>query len=154
MKPLMPPQISRILALAAAVVAAYFVARHFLVPASFGQYGWYRGEAFKDYDALPTVYAGAQACADCHADQGELKAKGGHQHIACESCHGALQAHALSPTDVTPPKIANPRFCVRCHEANPSRPERFPQVNLAKHYEDEKCAKCHLPHHPREAPPP
>lgn len=147
----LPPQISRLLTLTAAIVIAYFVARYFLVPASFGQYGWYRGDALKDYAALPIAFAGMPACTECHSEVVEKKAKGGHKMVPCESCHGALNSHAEDPS-ITPPKITDRRFCVRCHEANPSRPEKFPQVNLAKHHDEELCTKCHSPHQPKEVP--
>lgn len=146
-----PPQITRVLQLTAAIVLVYFTARYFLVPASFGQFGWYRGDALKDYAALPISYAGATACAECHAEVVEKKAKAGHKGVPCESCHGALNAHAEDP-NVEPPKIADHRFCIRCHEASPSRPEKFPQVKLAKHHDEEACTKCHTPHQPLEEP--
>lgn len=137
--------------LAGLIVLGYFAARLVLVPSSFGKFGWYRGDSLKETMALPLAYAGAAACAECHADQAEKKSKGGHKTVACESCHGPLKAHADDPTAL-PPHITDRRFCLRCHEASPSRPEKFPQVNPVKHYEEELCTKCHRPHQPAEAP--
>jgi hypothetical protein len=151
MKHPIPPQIVRLLALTVAIVVCYFTARHFLVPASFGQYGFFRGEALREIRALPVAYAGASACADCHADKMEKKSKGNHRGISCEACHGALNAHAENPA-VKPPEIDGERFCLRCHRGDESRPEKFPQVDPAKHHAGKVCAECHQPHHP--LPPP
>lgn len=146
-----PPQIWRLVLLTIGIVVSYFTARHFLVPESFGKYGWYRADALKEHQTLPITYAGAAACADCHSDVVETKAKAGHKSVRCESCHGPLAAHAEDPT-VTPPKLKDHSFCVRCHEANPSRPENFPQVDVEDHAGNANCMECHIPHIPTEAP--
>ena len=148
---LVPPQIVRILILIVTVVALYMLARHFLVPASFGQYGWYRGNALQELRALPTSYAGRAACLECHADVAKKMDESSHKSIACESCHGPNQPHADDPT-TTPLKIEDPRFCLRCHQANPSRPARFPQIDSAEHNAGKPCMECHLPHAPTDAP--
>jgi hypothetical protein len=147
----LPPQISRLILLTVAIVASYFAARHFLVPVSFGQYGWYRGNALKEIAALPIAFAGRAACAECHTETAEQLAKSSHRTVACESCHDANAVHAEDPT-VTPPPIKDVRFCLRCHAANPSRPAKFPQVEAADHYPDQGCLDCHRPHAPTEAP--
>ena len=41
----MPPQLLRIFLLAVGIVATYTIARYFLTPPSFREYGWYRGAA-------------------------------------------------------------------------------------------------------------
>ncbi len=146
-----PPQITRLLLVTVAIIVAYFTARHFLVPSSFGQFGWYRADALKDYQALPIHYGGQAACADCHDEVVKKRAKAKHRSVPCETCHGPLQAHVDDAT-VKPPKITDGRFCVRCHEASPSRPEKFPQVVLADHSPGQKCTECHKPHLPTEAP--
>jgi hypothetical protein len=147
----LPPQIERLAMLSVAILVLYFTARFFLVPSSFGKYGWYRADALKDYAALPISYAGTAACVDCHSEVAEKKAKGNHKSISCESCHGAQNAHAEDPTAL-PAKITDPNFCVRCHAANPSRPEKFPQVNVTEHAGKQNCIECHSPHQPKETP--
>jgi hypothetical protein len=146
-----PPQIVRLALLTIAIVAAYFTARQFLVPRSFGEYGWYRADVLKEYRALPTTYAGQAACLDCHSEVVEKRSKAKHKSISCESCHGALGAHAEDPS-VAPPKIKDHSFCLRCHDANLSRPEKFLQVNVAEHAGKQDCMECHQPHLPTEAP--
>ncbi|MCL5099230.1 MAG: cytochrome c3 family protein [Candidatus Omnitrophica bacterium] len=144
-----PPQILRLILLTLAIVGVYSVARYFLTPASFGRYGWYRAAALGEIAAYPPDYAGKAACAQCHKDKAEQIAKGPHKALSCESCHGPGMAHVGNP-DVKLVKPAAP-LCLRCHEANPSRPEWLKQVTLADHY-GENCLECHVPHQPNEAP--
>ena len=146
-----PPQVVRLAFVTVAIVVSYFSARHFLVPESFGQYGWYRGNALKEYAALPLVYGGQAACAECHEEVVKKRAKAGHASVACESCHGPLQAHVDDP-NIKPPKIGNPKLCAGCHESSPARPVKFKQVVLSEHNADQKCTECHQPHLPTEAP--
>ena len=47
----MPPQIIRLVLLTIGIVCVYFTARFFLVPASFGQLGHYRGNALQEIAA-------------------------------------------------------------------------------------------------------
>ena len=148
---LIPPQFTRLILLAVLIVASYFIARHFLVPASFGQYGWYRGNALQEATVRPIAYAGRIACVACHTEVADKTAKFSHAHLSCEACHGPNQAHADDPT-LSPAKITNPRFCLRCHQANPSRPASFPQIEPATHNPEKTCRQCHQPHAPTEAP--
>ena len=147
----MPPQVTRLVYLTLAIVVSYFVARWFLVPSSFGQYGWYRGDALKEISALPISYAGRETCMECHEEQAAKLDKGGHKSVRCESCHGPAGAHA-NDMSLDPPRIVDPKFCLRCHEANPARPLKFPQVVSEDHPSDQKCVECHVPHSPREVP--
>ncbi len=149
--PGIPPQITRLILLTAAIVVSYFIARHFLVPESFGQYGWYRGNALRELSSLPVSYAGRDACAECHAEVVTKKAKSNHREVGCESCHGPNRAHADDPT-ITPAKIVDPRFCLRCHQTDPARPAKFPQIDAGEHNAGQTCMECHQPHSPMEAP--
>ena len=151
LRPKMPPQVARLVLLTVAIVASYFTARHFLVPASFGRYGWYRADFLNELSAAPTTYGGAAACAECHEEVVAKLVKAKHRIVSCECCHGPQGAHADNPSQ-KPPKITDGMFCIRCHAADPSKPEKFPQVNPAEHNAGEKCVSCHLPHQPTEAP--
>ena len=73
-----------------------------MVPADFGELGHYRSGAVLDNMNRPRVFAGQAACVECHADVAELRAKGRHARVACESCHGALAGHAANPAEVKP----------------------------------------------------
>jgi len=146
----MPPQVLRIVLLAVGIVVFYSVARYFLTPPSFRQYGWYRGEALGELASRTITYAGKKACEECHSDQ--VQKLGAHEHktLSCEGCHGAGQAHADNP-DV---KMAVLHFshCARCHEANPSRPKWHKQIEIKSHYGGGKCTECHVPHSPNDVP--
>ena len=147
----MPPQVFRIVLLAVGIVAAYSVARYFLTPPSFREYGWYRGAALTELAARDRVYAGKKACEECHSDEYQKLIKHEHKGLSCESCHGPGEAHGKDPrTD----NIQKSSFatCLRCHEANPSRPKWHKQIVSKNHYTGTKCTECHVPHSPSEVP--
>lgn len=127
----------------------FFVARSLLVPKSFGQYGHYRGDALGEIAAQPVSYAGHEVCETCHSEILDVKKTGRHSRVACESCHGPQAKHAEDPGSVVPPKLDTAVLCVRCHEANHSKPMDFPQVHSAEHSSGLKCDTCHQPHAPR-----
>jgi len=146
----MPPQILRLFLLAVGIVTTYSIARYFLTPPSFEQYGWYRGEALSELQAREPVFAGKKACEECHSEQMNKLLKHEHKSLSCEGCHGPGRAHSDNP-DI---KIGQPVFsaCVRCHEANPSRPSWHKQIVTKNHYTGSKCTECHVPHSPTEVP--
>ncbi len=172
-----PPQILRLVLLTLGIVGSYFVARAFLTPASFGRYGWYRADALEEIAARTPVHAGRLACDECHSEIFPKLAKGSHKTISCETCHGVSRDHADNPDikaglikdrmfsgEIKPAATAEigtngvpsaGRFtgvhCIRCHEANPSRPAWFKQIVVKTHYSG-KCTECHLPHQPTEVP--
>ena len=144
----MPPQVFRLILLAVGIVVTYFIARYFLTPPSFGQYGWYRGEALAELRTPGTVFAGKAACTEvCHEEVGQKLSKNGHKTVSCEACHGPAQDHVDKPEVVKPPKLGY-STCVRCHEANPSRPKAHKQIASKTHYTGSKCSECHEPHAP------
>jgi hypothetical protein len=145
-----PPQVVRILLLAAAIVGSYLVAREFLTPPSFKQYGFYRGAALAELASREPIFAGRQACLECHEDTAKKLAGGSHKTLGCEGCHGPGQAHVGNP-DVKL-EVLNYSHCVRCHEKNPSRPKWHKQIVLKEHYAGSKCTECHIPHNPTEVP--
>ncbi|HEV2209289.1 MAG TPA: hypothetical protein VG167_10975 [Verrucomicrobiae bacterium] len=146
----MPPQLFRLCLLVVGIVVVYSTARYFLTPPSFGQYGWYRGEALGELASRDPVFAGKQACEECHSDELQKLAKYEHKTLSCEGCHGPQQAHVENP-DIIPPKIGS-GVCLRCHEANPSRPKWHKQIVIKTHYGGGKCVECHVPHAPSEVP--
>jgi hypothetical protein len=146
----MPPQILRLVLLTLGIVGSYLVARRLLTPASFGQFGWYRGDALAEIAARPPSYAGKKACDECHSDEVQKLARGEHKTISCESCHGPAQAHADNP-DIKLYKLTD-SDCMKCHAENPSRPKFIKQITMSDHYVGDRCIGCHKPHHPSEVP--
>ncbi len=138
----------RLAAVFLAGLLAFLVVRSFLVPRSFGRFGHYRADAIAEIAARPIHYAGHQACESCHSDVLDVKSKGVHKGVACESCHGPLAAHADDPTSVTPAKLDTVVLCPRCHQANIAKPKNFPQVDAAEHSSGAACNTCHQPHSP------
>ncbi len=146
----MPPQVTRLVLLTLGIVVFYFTARFLLTPASFAEIGWYRADALPELASRKAVYAGRKACEECHSEIVERLAKFEHKSLSCEGCHGAGESHVVNP-DI---KLAvlNYSHCVRCHEANPSRPKWHKQIVSKDHYAGEKCTGCHVPHAPSEVP--
>jgi predicted CXXCH cytochrome family protein len=129
-------------------LAVFFVVRHFLVPQGFGLYGHYRAGALLDNMNLPIRFAGAAACADCHADVVEARKGSKHANIGCEACHGALAAHVTASADVVPKRPNGRELCLGCHLANLARPKTFPQVAIPDHGTAGPCLACHKAHAP------
>ncbi len=147
----MPPQVFRLVLLVVGIVVVYSIARYFLTPPSFRQYGWYRGAALGEVAARDRVYAGKKACEECHSDEYVKLNKGSHKTLSCEACHGAGQVHVDNPAKENIDKSSY-AACVRCHEANPSRPKWHKQIISREHYTGSKCTECHVPHSPSEVP--
>ncbi len=146
----MPPQILRLVLLAAGIVASYVVARAFLTPPTFGQYGHYRGAALEQVASKPLHFAGAKSCDECHEEVREKLAKQEHKSLSCEGCHGASRAHALDPdAAIRKPTDAT---CLRCHAIDPARPRMIKQIAANDHFEGDRCIECHVPHAPKEEP--
>ena len=78
----MPPQIFRLVLLTIAIVVTYLIARQLLTPASFRQYGFYRGEALAERASLTPVFAGRKACLECHEEIQAQLFKGEHKTMA------------------------------------------------------------------------
>jgi len=127
---------------------ALLIVRELLVPASFGEYGHFRGAAIVEAQQKTPVYAGRAACKECHSEKAESLAGGPHARIGCESCHGALAVHVADPDTMKPELPEAVELCSRCHAANQARPKSQPQVDVAAHAEGTSCAECHDPHSP------
>ena len=151
MKFYIPPQIPRLVIAFAIFISLFLVARHFLVPDTFGKYGHYRAASLID-NAKPEIhYAGQQACFDCHQDIEDLKAKDVHSDIHCEVCHGPGEKHVLSSEVADIFKPSGREFCGSCHALNAAKPKSaIFQIDLNKHNVGKNCIECHNPHQPWE----
>ncbi|MBI4411125.1 MAG: hypothetical protein HY541_01415 [Deltaproteobacteria bacterium] len=138
---------------------AFFIVRAFLLPGSFGEFGYYRGDNVAEQMAKPVRFAAREACADCHGDIWKTHQSGSHAPVQCQNCHDALAVHF----DVEKgefigkmPIQRTSKLCLRCHDDLPSRPDGFPKIDLEDHLKDipdahkpEVCFQCHQPHSPK-----
>lgn len=140
----------RLAAVMVIALVAFIVLRAAVVPRSFGQYGHYRGAAISEIAARPVAFAGRDdVCETCHSDVVDVKKRGKHVVVPCETCHGAQARHAEDPGSVIPAKLDTAVLCSRCHEANSAKPKSFPQVVTADHSGGIACDTCHQPHKPK-----
>jgi hypothetical protein len=138
----------RVASLFAAGFGVFMLVRSLLIPADFGQLGFYRAGALDDVRAQPIVYAGQATCADCHTDVVEARKPGPHVKVSCEACHGPLASHANDYS--VEPRALDPRLlCLGCHTASAGKSLDFPQIIPADHGGDGPCRDCHTPHNPR-----
>lgn len=135
--------------------------RGFLIPRSFGEFGFYRGDNVEEQMNKPVSFAAKDACATCHAAEWEQQQKGAHAVVQCQNCHDRLSAHI----DVDKGEMVGPmpiqktaQLCLRCHMQLPSRPKTHPQINPEQHLKDvpeahraDICFACHAPHSPKGA---
>lgn len=140
------------------VLLLFFLVRSFLIPPSFGKYGFYRGDNVQEQTAKAVRFGPPNSCQDCHSEVWEEREKGKHQGVPCQDCHGPLGEHVNIETGEfvgEMPVRRTSKLCLRCHLKLPSRPEAFPQidledhlVNVPDHTKPEVCLQCHHPHNP------
>lgn len=146
----MPPQLKRLIPLFAVFITLFLVARHLLIPDSFGEIGHYRFNSIQENKDMVLNYAGKEACAECHDDKAEELGLDMHANISCENCHGPGMAHYDNPE---PSNINIPReraHCGLCHQFNSTRGDKIAQIDLNDHNVESKCIECHNPHMPWE----
>ncbi len=143
-----PQQVQVLVLLFAVFLFIFLFVRQLFIPESFGKYGNYRAAAVDSIMANSLVYAGHQACAECHDDVAEEKSQYMHRHVACETCHGPGYAHTREPDEHSVSTPKGRKFCVLCHSYNPSRPTGFPRIDPLVHNPLKQCTTCHEPHTP------
>ena len=138
----------RIIYLFIVFIIVFMAVRTQLVPESFGEYGWYRGESVDEIMNLPVKHAGSQSCSECHQPEFNAWQEGRHKTVSCETCHGPLNWHVKKPYGASIETNSTKEFCGICHSINPSRPADFPQVDMIVHGYGLQCVYCHNPHDP------
>ena len=73
----------RLAALFAGVFVIFLVVRQQIVPATFGQYGHFRGAALEEIRSRPITFAGRSTCEMCHEDQLKVLKASRHGVVAC-----------------------------------------------------------------------
>lgn len=146
-----PRHIRRLIVVFVIFISLFLVARHYLVPDTFGKFGHYRAASLDDYSLLELHYSGQQACFECHQDIQDLKKQDVHSEIHCETCHGPGLKHVTSGEAADILKPAGREFCGSCHTLNAAKPkDAVNQVDLTKHNIGKNCIECHNPHQPWE----
>ena len=134
------------------VLVGVVVVRHFLVPASFGEMGFYRGDALYEFMDKAPEHGGQAACAECHDDIADDKAGGAHARVQCEVCHATLTTHIRDDDKYADMAVNRSwQLCAYCHRRLVARPNWMPQIDLAEHLElapgaaipEEACLECH-----------
>lgn len=144
----MPPQLNRLIIIFAVIAIAFVSLRWVARPASFGEYGHYRGDALTEIAKREPAYVTRTQCAECHDEEAGKNSAGPHQHISCQTCHGPGREHIKEP-DTKNIVHPEPRaLCIRCHEHREARPANFPQIDVDDHAGDAKCNTCHDVHNP------
>lgn len=149
-----PEQALRVVVLFLVLVAVLFIIRQFILPAEMKDTDLQKITATHREAAKEIKYAGGAACGQCHEKEPEMKQRGYHRDLSCESCHGAAQKHADNPADVKPSSPKKRDYCSYCHRYNSSRPTGFPQINPDTHNPRKPCVTCHNPHNPKPPTPP
>lgn len=145
----MPVQLKTLIPLFALFILLFLIARHFLIPESFGEYGHYRANSIDEIAALPIHYAGKTVCAECHEEEAGKLASDQHASLSCEICHGPNAKHTDDYEVVEfLVKDGSRKFCGRCHSIDAVRkPDNITQINIEEHHpEKENCIDCHNPH--------
>ena len=143
-----PEQITRIGLVTGVLVAVILVMRFAVIPPSYFSQELHEAATVKRELARPVNFAGVATCKECHEEEVEIKSKGYHRGLACETCHGPSAKHAGSPMDVKPFAPRDRKFCPVCHAYDSARPTGFPQINPTLHNPLKPCITCHKPHDP------
>ena len=146
----MQPHMKRAMMLLVIAIIGFISVRALVVPDSFGQYGWYRGDSVADNRNNQIGHAESVSCSEenCHKTIYKIWVDSGHKTVNCETCHGPFHDH-VSNIRITPQPADDSReFCGKCHFKRVARPSSFPQIEPEIHGENLKCAYCHNPHKP------
>jgi hypothetical protein len=145
-----PEQVARLGLVLGVLLAIIIPLRFFILPYSMFHYQPHQAAKVEREKLKPMHYAGALSCTECHADEAKLKLASYHRTVACETCHGPSAEHVKQPNlaSANPVSPGERKLCPVCHAYDPTRPNGFPQVDLAKHNPRKACIRCHDPHDP------
>ncbi len=131
-------------------IIGFIIVRGAVVPDSFGENGWYRGDSVIDNRNFAVEHAGSQSCGEesCHTTIYSIWSGAGHKTVNCETCHGPSERHVVNIRVMPEPANESRDFCGLCHFRRAARPEKFPQIDPEIHGENLKCTYCHNPHKP------
>lgn len=154
----------RVALLVIGLIVFYSIGRHFLVPATFGDEGFYRAQSRTEFMHVPVVHgADRRSCAACHEEEQDTHDGGKHSAVTCEVCHAPLSEHARDGEKIADmPTNPSRALCQLCHMKLEARPKEFPQIEPRAHMEelgvlepgdpvpDRGCGLCHPAHDPAQ----
>lgn len=146
---------------------ATLLGRHFMIPETFGDDGYYRAASRLEFMAVPLVHGAPGDCRQCHEKEQTAHDSDRHASVPCEVCHAPLADHVKDGKRIegeANKMPANPsqRLCLLCHGKLTARPKAFSQVVPYDHLleldaieagdpvPDRSCVLCHPPHSPNE----
>ncbi|MDD3324079.1 MAG: multiheme c-type cytochrome [Sulfurospirillaceae bacterium] len=140
------------------IIGLVLVGRAFMVPDSWGKYGYYRGNYINEEASRILTNGTNESCKECHIEVYEMAAEDKHEKLSCEACHGPVAKHAADGKkigDMPVTKSENQKaLCLKCHQQVVGRPDKIKMIELPKHLEDQKvklthtCDQCHVVHAP------
>ena len=152
------------------VLIGYLLGRVFLVPESFGTYGYYRGDNLEEQMNIrvPRHGTGMESCGFCHQEKVDSIIVTPHKVITCETCHAPLRMHVeydsienflKDPTSyewtAEMPIYSAQELCIKCHDHQLAKPDDYTTIVVVEHLEEREmelgpnvCIACHDPHDP------
>ena len=149
----------------------YLLGRGFLVPATFGEYGNFRGANLEEQMNIrvPKHGTGMESCAYCHDERVAGLLQTPHRVINCETCHAALRTHVDYPSieaflenpdqfdrTATMAIYSAQELCIKCHDFQLAKPRGYTTIVVREHLEEREmelgpnvCLECHDPHDPQ-----
>ena len=133
------------------IVVAFAFVRQLFVPASFGEFGRYRGASVSEVASRSITYAGGgnNVCAQCHQDKVQALSQAQHGTMDCQTCHGPAAKHIKKPADQSLAIQGSVELCGACHRDIAGRTDgQIATVRLEMHSGGVDCIRCHDPHQP------
>lgn len=132
------------------VLVIFAFVRTAAVPASFGEYGRYRGDNIEENINKEVGFTKDNSvCGTCHQSEIQVLAGAEHKGLNCESCHGPGSKHTAQPAAVSLKIEESVEICSSCHAQIAARPEdKIATVRPMMHSGGGDCVLCHNPHRP------
>lgn len=154
--------VKRIIILFVIVAALYIPIKWLFTPASFNEYGHFRGDAITEEAAIVPRHMTNESCSSCHEYEFENLINGLHNTLSCEFCHGPYIDHISDNKKTAPLPVKEGNeitvLCLRCHNNNiMARPkDMIKTIIMPDHLRNQQvsethsCNQCHYVHAPLE----
>lgn len=143
------------------IFVAVLIVGVIVMPASWGEYGFYRGDAVHEEASLALIHGTNESCKTCHEEVYDIKKAGAHSRLSCETCHAPVTSHVKDQKKFADMPVKKGELqtglCLNCHQKVIGRPVKFPMIDAKAHLEAQNvkathdCARCHTVHDPLES---